>query len=893
MNKLSSREIRDKWKKYFEMCGHKVLESASLIPDDDNSLLFVNAGVTPLKKYFDGSIIPSCKRLVSIQKCIRTNDIENVGVTKRHLTFFEMMGNFSIGDYFKEEAIEFSYNFLTDDKWMGIDKERIYVTVYPTDNIARDKWISLGLDESHVVPLENNFWEIGEGPCGPDSEIFFDRGSKYDPLNDALDKFKNDMEQERYVEIWNNVFSQYNSKKGVARDFYEELPHKNIDTGAGLERWAVVFQDVDSVFETDLFMPIIKKIEDLTNSTYDGSTPYKVIADHIRAITSALADGACFENQGRGYVLRRLLRRSVRMGKKLGLDKPFIYELVDVVVDIMGDDYPLLKKNKDHVKSLVLEEEELFHKTLVSGERKLNELILASSNNVISGEDAFKLYDTYGFPFELTVEYLNEEGFSVSKEEFDKCMMEAKKLSKSSYKQESSMNIQNASLLSFDKESIFTYDDEVVSAKIIAIFDGEEFVDIAKDGDYVIFDKTCFYATSGGQVNDIGVALGCDSSFDVVDVSKMPNGAHLHKLSNLKGEVKVGDVLTLKIDSLRRSKIRVNHSSIHIIQKVLQDLLDSSIHQKGSYVSEDRFRFDFVYKGKISDDDILKVEKEANCRINNNIDTVISYMKLEEARKMGAMALFTEKYKDIVRVVTIGSSIELCGGTHIRNTNEIKRMAIINLESKGANVYRIEGVTNDSVLDGLKQVCTNYIKEEDKLMGKLNALVEGINSLSGIKEEVSGLKEVVYDSYEAIINFKYNLDMLQKMIKEKDKKYNNLKLSVNKEDISKYLNNVITINNNKVIVSVVNDLEMDLLKNTVDNVVNELKDGLVLFINKKDDKINIICSSRCDINAGMVMKKVASYLSGAGGGSKMYACGNGKDISKITSLVDNIKDFIE
>ena len=361
MKELSSTEIRNLWMNYFRSKGHNVMESAPLVPYDDDSLLFTNAGVTPLKKYFDGSVVPENKRIATIQKCIRTNDIDNVGVTKRHQTFFEMMGNFSIGDYFKEEALEFAYEFLTSEEWCGIPKEKIYVTVYKDDSVAQKKWIDLGLDPEHVVPLEGNFWEIGEGPCGPDSEIFYDRGEEYDPDGDALEKFKNDDEQERYLEIWNNVFSQYNSKPGLSRGEYPELPNKNIDTGAGLERWCCIFQGVDSTFDTDLFVPLIKKIEELTGKEYNGEMPFKVIADHIRAITMALSDGAVFENTGRGYVLRRLLRRSVRMGKKLGINEPFIYKLVETVVTIMGESYPELENTKSNVKALVLQEEELFH----------------------------------------------------------------------------------------------------------------------------------------------------------------------------------------------------------------------------------------------------------------------------------------------------------------------------------------------------------------------------------------------------------------------------------------------------------------------------------------------------------------------------------------------------
>ncbi len=403
MKKMTSREIRDMWLKYFSERGHMIVPSANLIPKDDDTLLWINAGVTPLKRYFDGSEVPVSKRITNIQKCIRTNDIENVGVTRRHHTFFEMMGNFSIGDYFKEEAIEFAYNLLTGKEWFDIPVEKLYVTTFPDDIDTINKWQSMGIPADHIIKLDDNFWEIGPGPCGPDTEIFFDRGSKYDPDSDALEKFKRGDDNERFVEIWNNVFSQFNSEEGKSRSEYKELPSKNIDTGAGLERWACIFQDADSNFDTDLFMPIINQIEEMSGVIYNGEMEFKVIADHIRALTFALADGATFENFGRGYILRRLLRRSVRMGRKLGLNGLFVYKLVDTVVRNMSDVYPYLKEKIVHVKALIMQEEQLFGKTLKDGEKKLNDLMDEALDNKISGADAFKLYDTYGFPFELTL----------------------------------------------------------------------------------------------------------------------------------------------------------------------------------------------------------------------------------------------------------------------------------------------------------------------------------------------------------------------------------------------------------------------------------------------------------------------------------------------------------
>ena len=520
MKYLTSNEMRKKWYDFFESKGHKVLESAPLVPIDDDSLLFINAGVTPLKKYFDGSVVPDNKRLVSIQKCIRTNDIDNVGVTKSHQTFFEMMGNFSIGDYFKDEALEFAYEFLTSPEWMDIDKDKIYVTVYTNDTVAYDKWQSLGLDPTHIVKLEGNFWEIGEGPCGPDSEIFYDRGEDYDLDGTALEKFKKDEDQERYIEIWNNVFSQFNSKKGVSREDYLELPHKNIDTGAGLERWCCIFQGVDSTFETDLFVPIIERIESLTGRKYNGEMAFKVIADHMRAITIALSDGAIFENTGRGYVLRRLLRRSVRMGKKLGVNDSFLYKIADTVADVMKEFYPELLNNKGYVKTLILQEEELFHNTLAAGERKLYQLMKESKDKTISGYEVFKLYDTFGFPFELTLEYLEEEGFTTDKEEFRRYMEEAKKLAKTNRKSNNGMASQNEVLMDYKEPSEFLYDTYEMQSKVIALIKDGVLVDSLDSDGYVILDKTCFYATSGGQVADLGGMKSENFKAKVIDCIK-------------------------------------------------------------------------------------------------------------------------------------------------------------------------------------------------------------------------------------------------------------------------------------------------------------------------------------------------------------------------------------
>ena len=723
MKYMTHNEIRKTWFKFFENKGHKKVESASLIPVNDDSLLWINAGVAPLKKYFDGTVVPESRRIVNIQKCIRTNDIENVGVTKRHQTFFEMMGNFSIGDYFKDEAIEYAYELLTSDDYFAIDKNLLYVTVYPEDTEAYNKWIEVGMDEDHIIKLEENFWEIGEGPCGPDSEIFFDRGEKYDKDGTAFDKFIKDEEQERYIEIWNNVFSQFNSKKNTPRSKYKELPSKNIDTGAGLERWCLMFQNVDSNFDTDLFTPIIRHIEELCGMLYETQKEFKVIADHIRAITFAIADQASFDNVGRGYILRRLLRRSIRMGKHLGLNEPFMYKLVSDVVDIMNESYPYLKSRRSDIEVAVLEEEKLFFKTLDAGEKRLNELVKNSTDGKISGEDAFKLYDTYGFPFELTLECLEELGYTTDKEEFDKFMQMQKDLAKKNSKTKTSMASQKKVLLDFTKDSKFVYGIYRLKSNVLAIFSKDSLEKKLNHDGYIALKRTCFYAESGGQVSDTGMIIGKNFKARVVDVFKGPNGQHIHKIRLLDGVINVNDDCEIIIDKDRRRRIEANHSSVHMLQYALQQIVSNKIAQAGSYVDNEKLRFDFTYSGKIDDEEIVKVEEFINNEIKKHIIVSTEIMPLDKAKQIGAIALFSEKYGDTVRVVKIGKSIELCGGTHANNTSDIKRLAIYNFESKGSNVYRIEATTGSRIENTLFDIIKPYNDEMMRLLIKAKEII--------------------------------------------------------------------------------------------------------------------------------------------------------------------------
>ena len=893
MKYMTHDEIRNTWFRFFENKKHKKVESAPLIPINDNSLLWINAGVTPLKKYFDGTEVPENRRIVNIQKCIRTNDIENVGVTKRHQTFFEMMGNFSIGDYFKNEAIEFAYELLTSEEYFGIDKNLLYVTVYVEDEEAKNKWIKEGLDESHIIPLEENFWEIGEGPCGPDSEIFFDRGEKYDPNGDALELFKKDEEQERYVEIWNNVFSQFNSKPGVARHDYKELPSKNIDTGAGLERWCTLFQQVDSNFETDLFVPIIKHIEELAEFDYVGQKGFKVIADHIRAITFALSDGATFENVGRGYVLRRLLRRSVRFGKNLGIECPFMYKIVSDVVNVMQEAYPYLKEKRAEVEAAVLEEEKLFLKTLEAGERRLKELVENSRDGYISGEDAFKLYDTYGFPFELTEEYLEELGYKVSKEEFDKYMQAQKDLAKKNAKNKSSMASQKKVLLDFKDESEFVYGIYRQRSNIIAIFSKDEQLESVDHDTYLAIKRTCFYAESGGQVADTGMILGKNFKARVVDVFKGPNGQNIHKIRLLDGKITVGDEVELVVDKDRRRKIEKNHSSVHMLQYALQQTVSNTIKQAGSYVDDERLRFDFNYSGKMTDEKLLEVEKFVNEMINENIIVSTEIMPLDKAKKLGAMALFSEKYGKNVRVVKIGKSIELCGGTHATNTKEIEKFAIYNCESKGSNIYRIEATTGSKIESIIYDTIKPYTDEKVKLLIKAREILEEARN-NGIKLEFDvDINNDKPESYKDIIFNRNELQYVHQEVKDLEKKYFEIKEKQTLQNLDIYREHIKVINDVETLIMKLDNKDTNLLKSITDELINEMNNAFIFFINiKEDNSVNFIAKSTSFVNAGLIVKDASISSNGNGGGSPKFAQGGGKTSENIDEIIKHIEKVI-
>lgn len=893
MKKMTGEQVINTFLDYFKEHGHSVIESAPLIPKDDPSVLWINAGVTPLKKYFDGSIVPENRRMVGVQKCIRTGDIESVGKTARHHTFFQMLGNFSVGDYFKDEAIEMAYDLLINEKYFGLEKDKLYFTVYSTDDVAYNKWLSLGVDKSHIIRLENNFWEIGEGPSGPDSEVFFDRGEKYDKDKQGIRLLEQEIENDRYIEIWNNVFSQYNAEIGLKRSEYKELPSKNIDTGMGVERMACILQEVETNYETDLFVPIIKKIEEISTILYKGQMEFKVIADHIRTIVFALSDGATFSNYGRGYVLRRLLRRSVRMGRKLGINRSFLSDLVDTVVSIYVTTYRNLSNDIKEIKEDITKEEELFQRTLISGEKKLEEMLL-SSDKKISGLDAYRLYDTYGFPLELTIEIALEKGFTVDSDEFNKYMNDGRILARNSRKEENSMHLQNELLLNYKEETEFVgYECLECASKVIDIIKDNQFVDNISDEGYVVLDKTPFYATSGGQIADTGKISGRNVLLEVKDVIKAPNKQHLMYVKVKRGVLQKGDIVTSSVDKSRRFNIMKNHSSVHLLQKTLQDLLSSKVHQAGSSVLEESFRFDFTYQGKLSDVMILDIEKKVNEKIAEGVNSKIEFLSLEDAIKKNAMALFEDKYGNVVRVVTLGDSIELCAGTHVKNTKDINKFAILSLENKGSNVYRITGATDKFISKMLSLEIKPYRDEITKLLEKAKKIVLSAKELSIDLDFDFSVDFDELDSYKDVIDIKNNLNVLKEKVKELEKKYKDKKVTASIRDLSAFTNNKIMINDVNTIVAITDNYENSVLKQIIDELSNKYKLYFILLANTNNDNVNFVCKSNYDkINVGDVIKELSQKCRGNGGGNKNFAQGGGTDIKNLGAYLQDIKEYL-
>lgn len=874
MKKLKASEIRQKYLDFFVEKGHMVEPSAPLVPIDDDTLLWINSGVATLKKYFDGRETPKKPRIVNSQKAIRTNDIENVGFTARHHTFFEMLGNFSIGDYFKQEAIEFAWEFLTSDKWMGMEPDKLYVTIHPEDMEAYNIWHKdIGLEESRIIRIEGNFWDIGEGPSGPNTEIFYDRGEAYGQDDPAEEMYPGG-ENERYLEVWNLVFSEFNHNKDHS---YTPLPNKNIDTGMGLERMASVSQNVRTNYETDLFMPIMNEIEKVSGKQYlvnnEQDVAFKVIADHIRTIAFAISDGALPANEGRGYVLRRLLRRAVRFSQTLGINEPFMYKLVDIVADIMEPYYPNVKEKADFIKRVIKSEEERFHETLEDGLAILNELIkkAKATTNEINGKDAFKLYDTYGFPIELTEEIAVQAGLKVDMTTFESEMQQQRDRARQARQNSQSMQVQSEVLKNITSASTFVgYDTATVQTTLThLIYNGEEVSQVeAGETVYFMLTETPFYAVSGGQVADTGIVYNDNFEIAVSEVTKAPNGQNLHKGVVQFGQVNVGATVSAEVNQNDRRDIQKNHSATHLLHAALKSVLGDHVNQAGSLVEADRLRFDFSHFGPMTNDEIDQVERLVNEEIWKGIDVNIQEMDIASAKEMGAMALFGEKYGDVVRVVNMAPfSIELCGGIHVRNTSEIGLFKIVSESGTGAGVRRIEALTGKAAFLYLEDIQEKFntmksqmkVKSDDQVVEKLTQLQD---------EEKALLKQ----------------------LEQRDKEITSLKMG-NIED------QVEEINGYKVLVTEVDVPNAKAIRSTMDDFKSKLQDTIIILASNVDDKVSMVAtvpkSLTNNVKAGDLIKQMAPIVGGKGGGRPDMAQGGGTQPENISKSLSFIKDYIK
>ncbi len=892
---MGHQQLRQKWFAFWKEKNHHIIKSSSLIPVNDPTLLWINAGVAPLKKYFDGTVIPQNKRLVGCQKCLRTSDIERVGPSPYHATFFEMLGNFSLGDYFKKEAIPWAWEFLTAKKWLALDPDKLYITIYPQDEEAYEIWKEVGVKDDHLLRLEGNFWEIGTGPSGPCTEIFYDRGQAYDPDKIGLRLIEEDIDNVRYLEIWNNVFSMYNAATGVSRKNYKELPNKNIDTGMGLERILTVLQEVDSIYETDLFSPLIERIKEEGEDSQLKETSLRIIADHLRALVFTLGDGAHFGNGGRDYVLRRLLRRAVRHGQKIGIKEPFMYKLVPSVIEIMKDPYSELEKEENIIKEKIKKEEQLFYKTLMAGEKRLEDLLTASPDQTIKGEDAFKLYDTYGFPFELTQEILSEKGYSVSQEEFDESMLRQQELARASRIGVDSMHLQNKALINFKEESKFIgYETTNVITKIIGLYKDKEMVEVIANDGYLVLEETPFYVESGGQVSDKGILEIKGRTVKVLDLFKGPNNQVFHYVE-VEEELKLGEEVTAVVDEQFRLEVKRNHSGAHLLHLALREVLGKEVKQAGSRIDNRTLRFDFTYDHKISDDDLIKVEKLVNEKINLDLFTKVETMTLDEALQKGAVALFEEKYHSQVRVVTIADSVELCGGTHINHLSELEKFAIKSIETKGNNVYRIEATTATNIERELFLAIKPYNDGMIKLLQKAKKIVE-----EAAKDGLQLTFDVHLDhenptSYKDVIFNRNELEYVKRVVMELEKEYYEVKLKKTLANLNLFEEKAEEIKGITTIIMTVNNYDLKILKEIVNTLSNKFKKSFLFIANINGQNVNYLAKLKGDIkgiNCGELVKKAALASNGKGGGSHTYAQGGGTSIANLNNIIEKVKEVV-
>ena len=874
MKPYGLNELRKMYLDFFESKGHLVMKSFSLIPQNDKSLLLINAGMAPLKPYFTGQEIPPRRRVTTCQKCIRTGDIENVGKTARHGTFFEMLGNFSFGDYFKHEAIAWSWEFLT--KILEIPADRLYPSVYQDDDEAFNIWNKeIGVDKDRIFRFgkEDNFWEHGAGPCGPCSEIYYDRGEKYGCGKPGCTV---GCDCDRYIEIWNNVFTQFNND---GNGNYEELENKNIDTGMGLERLATVMQDVDSIFDVDTIKAIRDEVCKYANVEYE--TEYKkdvsirVITDHIRSVTFMVSDGIMPSNEGRGYVLRRLLRRAARHGRFLGIKGAFLAKLSEVVIRESKDGYPELADKKDYILKLIATEEENFNKTIDQGLSILNDMMAemeAEKKTVLSGENTFKLYDTYGFPIDLTIEILEEKGFTVDEEGFKEAMEVQRQKARDAREETNYMGADVTIYQSIDAaiESKFVgYHDLTHDSKVTVLTTADALVDELKEGmeGTILVEETPFYATMGGQVADTGVIRTANAEFVVEDTIKLQGTKIGHVGKMTKGSIKVGETVTLAVDEARRNLIANNHSATHLMQKALRMVLGNHVEQAGSLVDPDKLRFDFTHFSPMTPEEIAKVEEIVNQEIQNGLDVVTNEMTLDEAKKTGAMALFGEKYGDTVRVVQMGDfSSELCGGTHVKNTSNISAFKIVSESGVAAGVRRIEALTGAGLIAHFNQV-EETLKEAAALLKVSPADV--VKRITALQEEVKTLS------------------------KENDK----LKAKIAKAAAGDVTSEAEDVNGIKVLVKALSGVDMNGMRDLGDEAKQKLGEAVILYATENDGKVNLMATAtegaiKKGAHAGNLIKEVASLVGGGGGGRPNMAQAGGKNPAGIPDALKKAKEVI-
>ncbi|WP_068791966.1 alanine--tRNA ligase [Brevibacillus laterosporus] len=876
MKKLTGNQVRQMYLDFFVSKGHRIEPSASLVPVDDPSLLWINSGVATLKKYFDGRIIPENPRITNAQKSIRTNDIENVGRTARHHTFFEMLGNFSIGDYFKVESIHWAWEFLTSPEWIGFDPEKLSVTIHPEDDEAFEIWNKeIGIPEERIIRLEGNFWDIGEGPSGPNTEIFYDRGEAFG--NDPSDpELYPGGENERYLEVWNLVFSQFNHNPDGT---YTPLPKKNIDTGMGLERMVSIIQNVDNNYETDLLFPLIEQTSQISGVAYKTNdeldVALKVIADHVRTVTFAIGDGALPSNEGRGYVLRRLLRRAVRMGKMLGIQKPFLYTLTKTVGDMMGEFYPEVVQKRDFIERVIRAEEERFHETLEEGLSILEGMVTAtkaSGGNQLSGQDTFKLYDTYGFPVDLTEDFAMEHGLSVDRDGFEQAMEEQRERARAARQDVDSMQTQGGALSELTVASEFIgYTTLSTDAKVEAIIIDNQLVKEAQEGVtcQVVLDRTPFYAESGGQINDEGTLTADTVKARVIDVQKGPHGQNVHQVLIEAGTLHVGDQVVAEVDQQGRNATIKNHTATHLLHQALKDVLGTHVNQAGSLVSPERLRFDFTHISSITAEELERIEQIVNEQIWSNVAVSISNMKIAEAKELGAMALFGEKYGDIVRVVNVeGFSIELCGGCHVGNTAEIGLFKILSESGIGAGTRRIEAVTGRGAYQYLNQ------------------------QLTTLKEVAQAVKSPQLHETPA------RVEGVLAQLKESQREAESLRTKLGNIEAGTLTEQVQEIKGVKLLATQVSATDMDNLRGMVDELKNKLGSAVIVLGSVEGDKVNIVAGVTKDLmsqgfHAGKIVKEVATRCGGGGGGRPDMAQAGGKEPAKLGEALSIVASVVE